>query len=268
MEDQLPAFLPFEESGAMRDPDDRCHLRRYSCGRTAIALGILFVVVLIMLTLAGCSKRNTKDTNAKDAEAAPARRYAYGDWSDWQLDCTKRASDPNVPCAAVRKRVCQVEGTQEGVACNYCGGQCREEVADQNPPLYIYTAWSEWSNHCEQCSAEPKPCQADRERMCLDRPTGKRTDCEFCGGECKQQQDRMSGCAPECKWTTVHAYSDEFCTVEIRGDTFAGQWGPQTNSPFNAGCSETQWNDRCVKFGQAYYKWEACVRGCSPPFKK
>ena len=50
--------------------------------------------------------------------------------------------------------------------------------------------------------------------------------------------------------------------------TFAGQWGPQTNSPFNAGCSETQWSDRCVQFGSAYYRWERCVRGCTPPMRK
>ena len=78
----------------------------------------------------------------------------------------------------------------------------------------------------------------------------------------------MSGCSPECKWTHVHAYSDNACTNEILGDTFAGQWGPQTNSPFNAGCSETEWSEKCVKFGSAYYKWERCVRGCTPPLKK
>jgi hypothetical protein len=78
----------------------------------------------------------------------------------------------------------------------------------------------------------------------------------------------VSSCAPECKWTRVHAYSDSACTNEIPNDTFAGQWGPQTNSPFNAGCSETEWIDKCVKFGGAYYRWERCVRGCTPPLKK
>jgi len=31
------------------------------------------------------------------------------------------------------------------------------------------------------------------------------------------------------------------------------KWGPQTNSPFNAGCSETQWSEKCVQFGRNYY---------------
>jgi hypothetical protein len=226
----------------------------------------LIAAVLISLSLVGCSKRTAND--ARESQPASAKRYAYGDWSDWQVDCTRRTSNPDLPCAAARKRVCQVEGTREGVDCTYCGGQCKEEVTDQNPPLYLYSAWSAWNSHCRQCSAEPTPCQAERERVCLNRLTGNPIDCEFCGGACKESEDRVSSCAPECKWTRVHAYSDDACTVEIRDDPVAGEWGPQTNSPFNAGCSETQWSDRCVKFGQAYYKWEPCVSGCSPPVKK
>ena len=66
----------------------------------------------------------------------------------------------------------------------------------------------------------------------------------------------------------VHAYADKGCTLEVSDDIFAGQWGPQTNSPFNAGCSETQWSEKCVQFGRNYYKWEACTSGCTPPLKK
>src|SRR5215831_20221143 len=81
-----------------------------------------------------------------------ASEPAYGDWSDWQLDCSKRASDPNATCAAVRKRICRVEGAAEGVACEQCGGQCKEEVTGDTPPLHIYAAWSDWHSQCEQCS--------------------------------------------------------------------------------------------------------------------
>jgi hypothetical protein len=48
-------------------------------------------------------------------------------------------SEPNRTCAAVRKRVCQIEGEQEGVACEHCGGECKQSVADdKSPPLHIY----------------------------------------------------------------------------------------------------------------------------------
>jgi hypothetical protein len=247
----------------------------FSLVRILAAYSNVVVALVVALTVAGCGERSrSKDAPPKEAAkavavpSAPAKRYVYGDWSDWQLDCSKRVADASLPCAAVRKRICEVEDTQEGVACDQCGGQCKEEVADTKPPLYIYAAWSEWNDRCDRCSAEPKPCQAERSRTCLERVAGKSTDCEFCGGACKEQQHSMSSCAPECKWTVVHAYSDAACTAEIQDDTFAGQWGPQTNSPFNAGCSETQWSDKCVQFGRAYYKWEPCVPGCSPPFKK
>lgn len=236
----------------------------------------LLIAAALALTFTACGKqRETKEAAVKPppkaapAPAEPVKTYAYANWSDWQLDCSKRFADPNLPCAAVRKRVCQVEGTQEGVACENCGGQCREEIIEEKArPLHLYAAWSEWRNGCQPCDAEPRPCKTERTRMCLDRLTGKSTDCEFCGGNCKQQEDRMSDCSPECKWTQVHAYSDSNCTVKIRGDTFAGQWGPQTNSPFNAGCSTTQWNEKCVNFGKNYYKWEPCTPGCTPPMKR
>src|SRR5262249_15042140 len=109
-----------------------------------------------------------------------------------ELDWSKRATDPSVPCAAVRRSICLVEHTKEGVTCDRCGGQCKEEITDRSSPLYIYTAWSDWNNHCESCSAEPKPCKAERTRSCVDRPAGTATDCEFCGGACKQQEDRLS----------------------------------------------------------------------------
>lgn len=245
---------------------------RHGASQTLVCL---LATAMLALSVAGCGKREDSTAAIKPASpaastprAASARTYAYGDWSAWQLDCAKRAAEPHLPCAAVRKRVCQIEGTQEGVACEHCGGQCREEVADdKSTPLHFYAAWSGWQSGCNACDAEPKPCKAERSRLCLDRVAGKATDCEFCGGACKEQEERMSGCAPECKWTRVHAYADQACTIEIRGDIFAGQWGPQTNSPFNAGCSETLWTDKCVQFGKNYYKWEPCTRGCSPPGK-
>jgi hypothetical protein len=233
---------------------------------------LLAAVVLAAVT-ATCGKQGNEKTEVPAARAtkpAPAKanvRYAFGEWSDWQLDCSRRTSDLDKPCAAVRKRICLIEDTKEGVACDHCGGQCREEVADRSPPLYIYTAWSEWNDHCDPCSAQSRPCKADRTRICVDRPSGLKTDCEFCGGACKEEQDRVSGCSPECKWTRVHAYSDDACKREIRDDIFSGQWGPQTNSPFNAGCSQSQWSDKCVKFGRAYYKWEPCTPGCEAPMK-
>jgi len=239
-----------------------------------ITFATLAVSVALVVGVGACNRRDEAEraTGAASSSApGPASaivRYVYGDWSEWQLDCSKRASDPSVPCAAVRKRICLVEHTKEGVACERCGGQCKEEVTDRSSPLHIYTAWSDWTSRCESCSAEPKPCKAERTRSCIDRPGGAATDCEFCGGACKQQEDRMSSCSPECKWTRVHAYSDNACTNELPDDTFAGQWGPQTNSPFNAGCSETEWSNRCVKFGGAYYRWERCVRGCTPPLRK
>ena len=225
----------------------------------ACAVGLLALAV----TISGCTK-----SDAPGETTRAAKHYAYSAWSDWELDCSARTADAARPCAAVRKRVCRVEGTGEGVGCDQCGGNCKEEVTHDGPPMYLYTAWSEWTNHCDSCSATPKPCKADRSRFCVNRATGQATDCEYCGGNCKEEEARMSSCSPESKWTTVHAYSDQACSVEIRGDTFAGQWGPQTNTPFNAGCSETQWNDKCVRFGAAYYKWEPCVRGCTPPFTK
>lgn len=234
----------------------------------------LLVAGLLALNLAGCKKQEAQNQTAKSAPPAyesPAapKKYAYNDWSDWQLDCTKRGSDTSAPCAAVRKRVCQVEGTKEGVACEFCGGQCREEVADEkSSPLHFYAAWSGWQSNCNTCDPDPKACKAERTRLCLDRVAGRSTDCEFCGGACKEQEDRMSGCAADCKWTQVHSFSDQACTVANKDDIFAGQWGPRTGSPFNSGCSETQSNDQCVKFGRNYYRWERCVPGCAAPMKK
>jgi hypothetical protein len=239
-----------------------------------ITFATLAAPLVLLVGLGACDTRGEVEqgrattSSSAPAPAAPTIRYVYGDWSEWQVDCSRRASDPNVPCAAVRKRICMIEGTSEGVGCDRCGGQCKEEIADKSSPLYLYAAWSNWTSNCESCSAEPKPCKAERTRYCIARATGAATDCEFCGGACKEQEDRVAACSPECKWTRVHAYSDNGCTIEILNDTFAGQWGPQTNSPFNAGCSETQWSDRCVQFGNAYYKWERCVRGCTPPMRK
>jgi hypothetical protein len=237
-------------------------------------LTTLAALLALALGVGACDRRGATEpgpgttSSSVAAPTTPTVRYVYGEWSEWQVDCSKRAADPNVPCVAVRKRICLTEGTREGISCDRCGGQCKDEVTDKSPPLYIYGAWSDWSSNCESCSAEPRPCKAERTRSCITRLAGGSTDCEFCGGACKEQEDRLSGCAPECKWTRVHAYSDSACTNEVPDDTFAGQWGPQTNSPFNAGCSETQWIDKCVKFGNAYYKWERCVRGCTPPLRK
>ena len=242
-----------------------------------VALVTVVAAAAFGLTAAGCDRQRdnqeaSKATAPSGAAAKPAtalRKYAYGDWSDWQLDCSQRMSEPNRPCAAVRKRVCQVEGTQEGVACEYCGGKCKQSVADdKSTPLHIYAPWSGWQSGCNACDPEPRACKAERTRICLHRVTGNATDCEFCGGACKEQEDRMSSCTPECKWTRVHSYADKACTLEVSDDIFAGQWGPQTNSPFNAGCSETQWSEKCVQFGRNYYKWESCTPGCTPPLKK
>jgi len=241
-------------------------------------MALTFTTLAALLTLVfgvgACDRRGDVEqgrgatSSSAPAPATPTVRYVYGDWSEWQVDCSRRATDPAVPCAAVRKRICLIDGTREGVTCDRCGGQCREEVTDKSPPLYIYATWSDWRNNCEACSAEPKPCKAERTRLCIARATGTPTDCEFCGGDCREQEGRVASCSPECKWTRVHAYSDNACTNELPNDTFAGQWGPQTNSPFNAGCSETQWSDRCVQFGSAYYRWERCVQGCTPPLRK
>ena len=193
------------------------------------------------LTAPGCDRQRDDKEASKSAASsgAPARQasalrtYAYGDWSEWQLDCSKRMSEPNRPCAAVRKRVCLVEGTPQGVACEHCGGECRQVVTDdKSTPLHIYASWSEWRSGCNACDPDPRPCKAERTRICLHRVTGNPTDCEFCGGACKEQEDRMSSCSPECRWTRLHAYADNACTVEVTDDTFAGLWGPQTNSPF------------------------------------
>lgn len=240
-------------------------------GKLSFATAAL-VTLMLALNLAGCGKRQEgRDVTAKPAPevAATPKKFAYGDWSAWQLDCAKRGSDLTAPCAAVRKRICQAADTSEGVACEHCGGQCREEVADgKSTPLHFYAAWSEWRSNCNACDAEPKACKAERSRICVDRVAGRATDCEFCGGACKEEEDRMSGCAADCKWTEVRSYSDKLCTIENKDDIFAGPWGPQTNTPFNAGCSETQPNDKCVSFGRNYYKWERCTPGCTPPFKK
>jgi hypothetical protein len=215
-----------------------------------------FATVVLAVLLAGQIGSSSAETPGK---------FSYGQWSDWQLDCSPRASDPNASCAAVRRRICREEGTDQGVSCEQCGGQCREEVAGRASPHYIYTAWSDWRSNCPECSPTAQPCKAERKRQCLDRPSGKPADCEFCGGACREEQQRTATCGPECKWTRIHAYSDESCTVERRADGIAGYWGPQTNSPWNAGCSESKWTDACVGFGSMYYKWEPCVRGCARP---
>lgn len=199
-----------------------------------------------------------------ESQSAAPPVYHYGQWSSWQLDCSRKNADSTVPCAAVRKRVCTNETTNEKVSCDLCGGQCKEEIADKKPPLYVYTEWSRWYDDCKECSNTPKPCKAHRKRQCVDRSTGKITACEFCGGVCKEETSLISRCNPDCKWTRVHKYSDKNCTDEI----FVEQWGPQTNSPFNGGCSKTEWGGGCVKFGSYYHKWEPCVWGCNPPFKK
>jgi len=71
------------------------------------------------------------------------------------------------------------------------------------------------------------PSTGPLSRLPADRPAGTATDCEFCGGACKQPEDRVSSCSPECKWTRVRAYSDNACANEIPDDTFAGRWGPR-----------------------------------------
>jgi hypothetical protein len=198
-----------------------------------ITFATLAAPLVLLVGLGACDRRGEVEqgrattSSSAPAPAAPTIRYVYGDWSEWQVDCSRRASDPNVPCAAVRKRICLIEGTNEGVGCDRCGGQCKEEIADKSSHLYLYAAWSNWTSNCESCSAEPKPCKAERTRYCISRATGAATDCEFCGGACKEQEDRVAGCSPECKWTRVHAYSDNGCTIEILNDTFAGSGGPR-----------------------------------------
>ncbi len=203
------------------------------------------------------------------APPPPPKTYAYGAWSDWEMDCRQRMEDRTSPCTATRKRVCLVEGTDEGVACEHCGGQCKEVVSDgTSSPLHLYSSWSPWSSNCGTCDPEPKDCSANRSRQCLDRLAGGVTDCEFCGGACTETELRQSACSADCKWTTIHAFSDDKCTVPARDDIFAGPWGPRTGSPYNAGCSETEWNRQCVKFGRNYYQWEPCVKSCVAPFSK
>lgn len=241
------------------------------------------VGLLTILSLAGCGKQADSPTSGQQAapaqskapEAAPPApppppvTYAYDNWSDWDMDCAARSKDTNAPCAVVRKRVCRIEGTKEGVACEHCGGQCREVVEDAtSSPLHIYSKWGSWNGNCGQCDPESKPCKMRRTRVCLDRVAGKQVDCEFCGGACTEDEERTSTCDPDCKWTRVHTYSDASCNTRIPDDMFAGQWGPQTGSPFNSGCSETQPSEQCVKFGRNYYKWEACTPGCNAPVKK
>lgn len=251
-------------------------LRFLRCRGTPFACWL--VTGVLALSLSGCKKPETQGKIDKSAPAAAVtgtpsapvapKSYAYADWSDWQLDCAKRGADTTAPCAAVRKRVCQVEGTKEGVACEFCGGQCREEVADdKSSPLHFYAAWSGWQSNCNTCDPDPKACKAERTRICLDRVAGRQADCEFCGGACKEQEERVSGCAADCKWTQVQSFSDQGCTIANKDDIFAGQWGPRTGSPFNSGCSETQANEQCVKFGRNYYKWGRCVPGCAAPMK-
>src|SRR5262249_9713443 len=147
----------------------------------------MFATVAAPVPLLGgvgaCDRRGDVEpgraTTVSSAPAAgPTVRYVYGGWSEWQVDCLRRAADPNVPCAAVRKRICLIEGTSEGVACDRCGGQCKEEIADKSSPLYIYAEWSNWTNNCPSCSPEPKPCKAERTRFCIARATGTATDCE------------------------------------------------------------------------------------------
>ena len=142
--------------------------------RPAVARRALIALVTVVgaaafgLTAAGCDRQRDNKEASKPAKPSTApRKYAYGDWSDWQLDCSKRMSEPNRPCAAVRKRVCLVEGTQEGVACEHCGGECRQVVTDDKcTPLHIYASWSEWQSGCNVCDPEPRPCKDARARLC------------------------------------------------------------------------------------------------------
>lgn len=234
---------------------------------------ILLSYGVVLLLFGACNK---PDESLKESEkmlppttsTEPPARYAYEAWSDWQADCSQKQRDQSLPCAAVRQRICINEIDNKPVGCDYCGGVCEERITDLKPPRYLYSKWSEWNDHCEDCDPSPNPCKADRSRFCMDRQTGQTTDCSFCGGQCKEEENRMSGCNPECKWTTIHAYSDPSCTIKVRENIFAGPWGPQTNSPFNRGCSDTQWSTQCVNFGDAYFKWEPCSPGCNPPFKK
>lgn len=242
--------------------------------------GAGLLVLAVVLALSGCDRKPdasapsaTASPGAGSAPAAPPppppKTYAYGDWSDWAMECRQRMTDQTSPCTAIRKRICLVEGTTEGVACEHCGGQCKEVVSDAtSAPLHIYTPWSSWESNCKQCDPEPQACSAKRSRQCLDRLVGGVTDCEFCGGACSETEPRQSSCSPDCKWTTIHAYSDDKCTIPVKGDMFAGQWGPQTGSPYNAGCSETEWNRQCVKFGSNHYQWEPCVKSCTAPMTK
>ena len=86
-----------------------------------ITFATLAAPLVLLVGLGACDRRGEVEqgrattSSSAPAPAAPTIRYVYGDWSEWQVDCSRRASDPNVLCAAVRKRICLIEGTSEGV---------------------------------------------------------------------------------------------------------------------------------------------------------